>query len=50
MVPEKHVHYMTEPLKGFIFTLSADSGLQIVVFIKTVTDKWLSVRDKIMTG
>ena len=50
MVPEKHAHYNTAPLKGLIFTLSADSDLQIVVFTKTMTDNWLSVRDKIMTG
>ena len=24
---EQHFHYITEPLKGFIFILSADSGL-----------------------
>ena len=28
IIPEKHFHYITEPLKSLIVTLSADSGLQ----------------------
>ena len=29
---EQHLHYITYPLKSFVFTLSADSGLQNFFF------------------
>ena len=44
---EQHVHYITEPLKSFIFTLSADSGLRNIFSIYPRETKWLSVRDQI---
>ena len=36
---EHHVHYITEPLKGLIFTLSAYSDLPNIFIIKSATDK-----------
>ena len=47
---EQHVHYITEPLKGLIFTLSADSGLPNIFSLNPQETKWLSVRDKIING
>ena len=44
---EQHVHYITQPLKSFIFTLSADSGLQQLVSLYPQETERLSIRDKI---
>ena len=38
---EPHVHYITGPLKGLIFTLSAHSGLATFLVIKSARVKKL---------
>ena len=49
-MPEQKFHYITEPLKSLMFTLSADSDLGNVFSIYPPETKWLSVRDKITMG
>ena len=43
---EQHFHYITYPLKSFVFTLSADSGLQNFFLLYSQKPKGLSIKDK----
>ena len=47
-MPRHKFHYITEPLKSLMFTLSADSGLWNIFSIYPRETKCLSVRDKII--
>ena len=49
-MPGQNFHYITEPLKSHMFTLSADSGLWNIFSIYPRETKCLSVRDKIIIG
>ena len=46
-MPEHNFHYITEPLKNIMFTLSADSYLWNIFSIYPRGTKCMSVRDKI---
>ena len=47
---EQHVHYVTKPLKGLIFTLSANSGLPNIFLLNPRKTKRLTVKYKIVYG
>ena len=49
IMSDKHIYYITEPLKGLISTVIADIGHQNLFFSLNLQEKkWFYVRDKII--